>query len=291
MAVVGLRISGHKEFQASFALFLPCNSLFAWVSPSSRACQVGAVRNLPCFPTAFVSPPPLVALPHPPLFHASRSRDCVKAHQSAIEVTKAIAAALRKADEAKAEESLQNSAHASSPPTTPGQRPDAPSEDQENELPSESTPSATTTAGKGEDDDAAAAAAAPPANGNTPAANSDGSAPIVVVGHKKCREEDESGGKGARPVLTLMQHLCASAPERAEGRARVAEGLAALLPELEESDRGRFVSFLAKVRFLLSLVMVVVCVCRPLCAWHVGLICCRALARKAGVCFLHSENA
>ena len=50
-----------------------------------------------------------------------------------------------------------------------------------------------------------------------------------------------------RPVLTMVQHLCVSAPERAEGRAKVAGGIKGLLPELEESDRKRFVDFLVKV--------------------------------------------
>lgn len=169
--------------------------------------------------------------------NADRSRDCIKAHQSAIEITKAIAAALREANETKAKEGLaknSSSANASPPPTTPGQRTAAPSDQQKNEQRSESTPSATTPAGAG---------------GGTQAASSDGSAPVVVVGQKKGGEGEENGVKGARPVLTLMQHLCVSAPERAEGRVRVAEGLSALLPEVEESDRARFVAFLAKVRF------------------------------------------
>lgn len=188
------------------------------------------------------------------LHAAGRSRDCIKAHQSAIEVTKAIAAALREANEAKAEESLarnSSSAGASSPPSTPGQPTDAASDDRQHNQESESsTPSAATPAGAGGED---AAAAAPAATGNTPAANSDGSAAVVVVGQKRDGEEGKTGGEGARPVLTLMQHLCASAPERAEGRARVAEGLSALLPEVEGSDRARFVSFLAKVLLLLLL--------------------------------------
>ena len=175
---------------------------------------------------------------------AGRSRDCVKAHQSAVEVTKAIAAALREANEAAKNIAKNNRANASSPPATPGQGAGAPSEEQEDEQRSEPAPSAPTPGGAGGDD----AAATPPAAGNTPAASSGGGAPVVVVGQKKGGEEDENGGKGARPVLTLMQHLCASAPERAEGRVRVADGLSALLPEVEESDRARFVAFLAKVR-------------------------------------------
>eukprot|EP00903_Cladosiphon_okamuranus_P012149 g11397.t1 len=174
-----------------------------------------------------------------------RSRDCIKAQQSAIEVTKAIAAALRKANKAKAKESREN---APSPLTTPGQHNiGAPSEDQENKEPPESTLSATTAEGAAGVEDAAVAAAAPPAADSTPAANSDGSPPVVLVGRNGSGGDEQKGDRGARPVLTLMQHLCASAPERAEGRVRVAEALAVLLPELEEADRARFVAFLAKL--------------------------------------------
>lgn len=59
--------------------------------------------------------------------------------------------------------------------------------------------------------------------------------------------QDEDRRRLNRPVLTMVQHLCVSAPERAEGRARLAGGIAALLSEMEGSDRERFVSFLAKV--------------------------------------------
>lgn len=51
-----------------------------------------------------------------------------------------------------------------------------------------------------------------------------------------------------RPILTMLQHLCVSAPERAERRARLAGGILAVLVEMEGSERGRFVSFLGKVR-------------------------------------------
>eukprot|EP00752_Nemacystus_decipiens_P008134 g7274.t1 len=175
-----------------------------------------------------------------------RSRDCIKAHQSAIEITKTIAAALRhaNANEAKAvaESLARNSiANASSPPTTPGQHTDAAYDEQGKERDSHSPPSAATPAREGEKH----TAADPPATDNTPPAGSGGSI-RVVVGQKK-RGEEEGRGKGGRPVLTLMQHLCASAPERAEGRAKVADGLSALLPEVEESDRARFVAFLAKL--------------------------------------------
>lgn len=65
-------------------------------------------------------------------------------------------------------------------------------------------------------------------------------------------------------MLTMVQHLCVSAPERADGRARLASGIAALLPELEDADRARFVSFLSKV---CQCVCVSVCVslCVSLC--------------------------
>lgn len=209
----------------------------------------------------------------PAASHADRSRDCVKAHQSAIEVTKAIAAALRKAKEARAKDSGDNRANASSPSTTPGQRADAPSDEQGNKRhTSESTPSSATPVGAGRGEDAAAAPSA--TTGNTPGAssaggNSDGSTPVVAAGQKKGGDDEENGGRRARPVLTLVQHLCVSAPERAEGRARVAEGLAALLPELEESDRARFVSFLAKVcRFSFFLLCVsTICLCDRCAFW------------------------
>lgn len=189
-----------------------------------------------------------------------RSRDCIKAHQSAIEVTKAIAAALRKASEAAAEHRLGSGANASSPPTTPGQRTGTPSHPQGDEQRSESTPRSTKTPAGAREEDTAAATPAAGDTGASPAGDSDGNTPVVaVVGQKKDRDDgDESAGGrgGARPVLTLMQHLCVSAPERAEGRVRVAEGLAALLPEVEDSDRSRFVSFLAKVHSVPCLVSV-----------------------------------
>lgn len=53
-------------------------------------------------------------------------------------------------------------------------------------------------------------------------------------------------GSGS-PVLSMVARLCASAPERAEGRAKLAGGIATLLPELTVYDRTRFVAFLAKV--------------------------------------------
>ncbi|CAM9655012.1 unnamed protein product, partial [Discosporangium mesarthrocarpum] len=49
-----------------------------------------------------------------------------------------------------------------------------------------------------------------------------------------------------RPILTLAQHLCASVPERAEARVRVAGGLASVLLELARDVQGMFVSFLSK---------------------------------------------
>lgn len=76
-----------------------------------------------------------------------------------------------------------------------------------------------------------------------------------MVGRKSDGNSGGKSGGGASPVLTMVQHLCVSAPERAEGRARLAEGLATLLPELEGSDRARFVSFLAKVRFFFRVML------------------------------------
>lgn len=165
---------------------------------------------------------------------ASRSRDSIKAHHSAIEVAKAIAAALREAKAAKATRDKDSADRPrESPPSTTGQSIDGAPADEHQEKSSDSTPAATTAK-------AGDASTPSPADGAP-----SGGAPVVEVGHKT-RVEKRTGG--SRPVLTLAQHLCASAPERAEGRARVAEGLAALLPELDVSDRARFVMFLAKVR-------------------------------------------
>ncbi|CBJ30347.1 conserved unknown protein [Ectocarpus siliculosus] len=159
-----------------------------------------------------------------------RSRDCVKAHNSAIDTAKAIAAALRNAATKNGYKTRGGT------PSTPGQSTDVLSE---GGLASQS-PSATTPAGGGDD-----TSASPTGDDSSV---SPGGGPVVVVGKKGDGDgQTGTGGDGGKPVLTLLQHLCVSSPERAEGRARLAEGLAALLPELEEPDRVRFVVFLAKL--------------------------------------------
>ncbi|CAM9107694.1 unnamed protein product [Ectocarpus sp. 4 AP-2014] len=157
-----------------------------------------------------------------------RSRDCIKAHNSAVDTAKAIAAALRNAAPRNGYRTR------GATPSTPGQSTDVPAE---GGLASQS-PSATTPAGGGDDTSASP-------SGDDPSV-SPGGAPVVVVG-RNGDGQTGTGRGGGKPVLTLLQHLCVSSPERAEGRARLAEGLAALLPELEDHDRVRFVVFLAKL--------------------------------------------
>lgn len=161
-----------------------------------------------------------------------RSRDCVKTHNSAVDTAKAIAAALRNATPKNGYKT------GGSTPSTPGQSTDVTSEGGQ----ASQSPSATTPAGGGDDTSVS------PTGDDSSA--SPGGVPVVVVGKKAGDgkgQDGSDGGGGGKPVLTLLQHLCVSSPERAEGRAKVAEGLAALLPELEEPDRVRFVVFLAKV--------------------------------------------
>ncbi|CAM9604187.1 unnamed protein product, partial [Ectocarpus sp. 12 AP-2014] len=159
-----------------------------------------------------------------------RSRDCIKAHNSAVDTAKTIAAALRNA----APRNGYKTRGATS--TTPGPSTDVPSA---GSLASQSS-STTTPAGGGDDTSAS------PTGDDSGV--SPGGAPVAVVGKNGDGDgQTGTGGSGGKPVLTLLQHLCVSSPERAEGRARLAEGLAALLPELEEHDRARFVVFLAKL--------------------------------------------
>lgn len=137
-------------------------------------------------------------------FHL-RAKDCFKAHDRAIEIAKAIAAAFNRKN-IDTPRSPDKQASLEKDPSTLS--PEAREDPAEQKSPG----------GAGED--------------HTP--------PDAETNGRKL-------GRGS-PVLSMVARLCASAPERAEGRAKLAGGIAALLPELTVCDRKRFVAFLAKVR-------------------------------------------
>lgn len=155
------------------------------------------------------------------MYLINRSKDCLKAHDNAIKVATDIATALKKARQQQQVieerrtldengDETTTSPHGDNTPPSPG-------------TPDASSPNANTEEKTKENE------------------QDDGG------GGKKKKKNNQNNLPQFRPVLTMVQHLCVAAPERAEGRTRLASGIAALLPVLEETDRARFVAFLAKV--------------------------------------------
>ncbi|CAM9823437.1 unnamed protein product, partial [Laminaria digitata] len=161
-----------------------------------------------------------------------RNKDCMKAHDVAFEMAKMIAIALRNASKERGE--IRGSI-----PTIPGST-NAPEPAQN----AGSTPApANSSASSGGDD----ASRSPTGDDSSASPASEGGSAGPDSGTKAPAAATDQAQDAPRPVLTMMQHLCVSAPERAEGRAKVAGCLKGLLPELEESDRERFVNFLVKL--------------------------------------------
>lgn len=148
-------------------------------------------------------------------------------------MAKTIAIALRNASKERRE-------NRGSIPSIPGNANDPGAEKNVGSTPSPAASSAS-PGGDGANQSPAgdSSSASPASGGGSAGPNSGMKAPAAVT---------ETAEVEPRPVLTMVQHLCVSAPERAEARARVAGGLKGLLPDLEESDRERFVKFLVKVR-------------------------------------------
>lgn len=162
---------------------------------------------------------PPTSRPYP---RTTRSKDCLKAHDHAIGIVKAIAVALRSASHERIETRV-------SPPSASG-NPALPGEERSENL----TPASSPFTGDGSGSSHAAKDGAEDSG--------DGNQLSAVIAGKG------GGVLGATaPVLTMVARLCVSAPDRAEGRVKLAGGIAAVLPELDESDRDRFVEFLAKV--------------------------------------------
>lgn len=162
-----------------------------------------------------------------------RNKDCLKAHDIAFEIAKMIAIALRNASKKRLE-------NRGSIPSNAGSVNNSEAEQNAGSIPAPSTSSVSAGGGgTSQSPTGDGSSASPASEGGSAGPDNGAKAPVVAT--------DQSQDK-PRPVLTMVQHLCVSAPERAEGRAKVAGGLKGLLPELEESDRARFVKFLVKVR-------------------------------------------
>lgn len=173
----------------------------------------------------------------------NRGKDCLKAHDYAVKITAAIATALKNARQQRQQrqgpQGLQSSSHSSNT---------------NNSGTSETSPTSSKNSKPNANLEAGDEEISSPGRENASANKSNSDGDGVGKGQNDAGDQDDEGEEGKksgsgefRPVLTMVQHLCVAAPERAEGRARLASGIAALLPELEGSDRSRFVSFLSKV--------------------------------------------
>ena len=163
----------------------------------------------------------------PALWRRRRAKDCFKAHDHAIQIAKAIAVALRKASSGTSSKQRRLARDQEDHPTSPSLQ-DA------REGSQQRSPGIDAN--------------------NIPGDIGENTSPLAASEiARKPGEAGSSLGKSASdsdepsPVLFMVARLCASAPDRAEGRAKLAGGIAALLPELGAYDRGRFISFLAKV--------------------------------------------